>query len=112
MNTAPAGDVLTPYTDQLRRLFKAAPTKHAAHASSRPILAEMARDPAVIRSALARHLRAPGCLDRGHYPVLTVSVALTADFALDMNCWIPLPTRRTDVSTKAIHHHGNMLLTT
>jgi len=28
------------------------------------------------------------------------------------NCWIPLPERQSDISTKAIHHHGNMLLST
>lgn len=33
-------------------------------------------------------------------------------FDLVINCWIPLPNRATDVSTKAIHHHGPMLLTT
>ncbi|HVS29612.1 MAG TPA: hypothetical protein VHE14_08660, partial [Solirubrobacteraceae bacterium] len=28
------------------------------------------------------------------------------------NAWIPLPDRRTDLSTKSIHHHGELLLTT
>jgi hypothetical protein len=29
-----------------------------------------------------------------------------------LNCWIPLPNRDTDLTTKAIHHHGDMLLST
>jgi hypothetical protein len=33
-------------------------------------------------------------------------------FDLIINCWIPLPDRRTDLSTKAIHHHGTLLLST
>jgi hypothetical protein len=111
MSTA-TPDRVAHYTRLLTRLFREAPSKHDAHARSRPLLHEMACDRAFQTAALARHLQTPGALARKNYPTVTLSVALTAEFGLHMNCWIPLPGRQTDVSTKAIHHHGNMLLTT
>jgi hypothetical protein len=61
---------------------------------------------------LERHLRAPGALNQKHYPVVGFNAELNPHFGLAVNCWIPLPDRRADVSTKAIHHHGDMLLST
>jgi hypothetical protein len=44
--------------------------------------------------------------------VVGLDIELNHLFGLVANCWIPLPNRATDVSTKAIHHHGDMLLST
>ena len=43
---------------------------------------------------------------------MRLPIALNPYFELVVNCWIPLPDRRTDLSTKAIHHHGKLLLST
>jgi hypothetical protein len=79
---------------------------------SRPILADMSGDKGFVTAALRRHLLRPGVLDALNYPVVSLDVELNAHYGLVVNCWIPLPGRQTDISTKAIHHHGTLLLTT
>jgi hypothetical protein len=105
-------DVVDRHISALTETFKGARDKHEAHYRSRGILGEMAVDAAVVRAVFARHLERQGTLSWKHYPVLSIELAHNAYYTLVANCWIPLPSRQTDVSTKAIHHHGNMLLTT
>jgi hypothetical protein len=112
MSGQPNGDRIGHWTALLGRAFRAAPTKTEAHRSARPILPDMAGDAALITAILEKHLRLPATLNKRHYPVVTLSVELNANYALDLNCWIALPGSETNISTKAIHHHGNMLLTT
>lgn len=100
------------YVGALEEIFRAAPDKHEANYRSRPVLEEMSGDAAFFTEALEQHLRAPGSLNVRHYPVVGLNIELNPYFGLVANCWIPLPDRRTDISTKSIHHHGNMLLST
>jgi hypothetical protein len=97
---------------RLEDVFRRHPDKREAHARSRPLLEEVSHDPRFLAEALERHLRKPGALDRLHYPVVAVEVGSSPHFVLVLNCWIALPSRDTALSTKAIHHHGGMLLST
>jgi hypothetical protein len=105
-------DPLGRYVSTLTAVFKRVRDKREAHRQSRPILGEMSTDAAVVTAILRRHLQRPGTLAWKHYPVLGIAVEHNPYYTLVANCWIPLPGRETDVSTKTIHHHGNMLLTT
>ena len=105
-------DRVKKYVGALGDLFRSAPDKHEANRRSRAVLEDMSGDPAFLSDALAAHLRAPGSLNAKHYPVVGFNVDLNPQFGLVVNCWIPLPDRKSDVSTKAIHHHGDMLLST
>jgi hypothetical protein len=100
------------YIGALDGIFKSAPDKHEANYRSRPVLEEMSGDAAFFAEALELHLRTPGALDTKHYPVVGLNIELNPYYGLVANCWIPLPDRQTDISTKSIHHHGNMLLST
>jgi hypothetical protein len=93
-------------------VFRTTPDKRRTHERCRSILQELAADPAFLTGTLVRYLRTPGVLNRNHYPVITINLELNAYFGMDVNTWIPLPDRSTNLTTKAIHHHGNMLLTT
>jgi hypothetical protein len=104
--------VIDEVVGELIGVFRKAPHKRAAHAEARPILDQASRTPAFLREALESHVFSAGALNRDHYPVVAVAVASNPYFELVLNCWIPLPTRETDISTKAIHHHGTMLLST
>ncbi len=42
--------------------------------------------------------------------MVSIPVGLNPFFHLVAHCWIPLPGRETHISTKAIHHHGDLLL--
>ena len=105
-------DKVKRYLGALEAVFRSAPDKHEANRRSAAVLQDMSGDPAFLAGALARHLRAPGALNQKHYPVVGFNAELNPHFGLAVNCWIPLPDRRADVSTKAIHHHGDMLLST
>lgn len=96
----------------LTRVFDHAAHKRAAHHQARPLLEQASREPQLLSDALTRYLSAPESLNRKNYPVVAVPVASTPHFELVLNCWIPLPDRRTDITTKAIHHHGDLLLST
>jgi hypothetical protein len=97
---------------ELVKVFRTSATKHEAHTRVRPIMAQLSRDPSFLSAVLVKYLTTPGSLDRRNYPVVTMDIALNPWFGLAANCWIPLPGRETNISTKAIHHHGTLLLTT
>lgn len=98
--------------EELTRIFKESASRHQAHARSRPLLTDLSTDRGFITSLLGRYLAAPGVLNSKHYPVVGINVEFNPYYHLVANCWIPLPSRDTDVSTKAIHHHGTLLMTT
>jgi hypothetical protein len=97
---------------EITRVFTSSVDKRDAHQRVRPILEQISREPEFLRAALARHLTRKGVLATKHYPVVSIPVALTPHFELVLNCWIPLPGGNTNLSTKAVHHHGAMLLST
>lgn len=99
------------YIQQLIAVFKSSANKHQAHERSQAILQEMSGDSTVLCNALEGHVLRRGGLCGGNYPVLSALVESNPYFDLVANSWIPLPDRSTDVSTKAIHHHGTMLMT-
>ena len=100
------------YIEALKKIFAGAPNKHEANYRSQAVLEEMSNDPAFLTSVLENHVRKDGALNTKHYPVVGIDIELNHLFGLVANCWIPLPDRATDISTKAIHHHGDMLLST
>src|SRR5579862_3746967 len=96
----------------LRAAFTDTRDKYSAHERARAVLLDMAASPAVLTALLDRHLSGAGALGAGHYPVVSLDIETNAHFGLVANCWIPLPDRDTNMTTKAIHHHGQLLLTT
>ena len=100
------------YINALKKVFASSRDKQEANLRARSVLEDMSGDPAFFTAALEKLLRTPGSLNTMHYPVVGLDIELNHLFGLVANCWIPLPDRGTDVSTKAIHHHGDMLLST
>jgi hypothetical protein len=103
---------LSSYVNGLREAFGRGADKYAAHDRARPVLLDMAGSPGVFTEILGRHLEGVEALNARHYPVVSLEIESNAHFGLVANCWIPLPDHDTDTSTKAIHHHGQLLLTT
>lgn len=100
------------YLREIKTIFANAKDKHEANYLSSPIMAEMSGDAEFFTKILKRHLEKAENYNTLHYPVVGVDIELNEYFGLVANCWIPLPDRATNISTKAIHHHGDMLLTT
>lgn len=105
-------DAVQSVIDRLREIFRAAPTKHEAHGRATPIMDEIVRDPGFLTSALLRYVSNPTSLQLGNYPVIGMVLESNPDFDLAAHAWIPHPDGDTDLTTKAIHHHGELLLTT
>jgi hypothetical protein len=104
--------VLREAVSELVGVFRRNPDKHEAHRVAAPLMEQISRDERIITAMLERYLSSPASLDCGNYPVVALPVDLNPWFGINANCWIPLPDRNTDLSTKAIHHHGKLLLTT
>jgi hypothetical protein len=102
---------LAKYTREIERAFRTA-DKRSALCETDTILQDMSGDPVVLAEILKKHILTPGALGKKHYPVVGIDVLTTPLFGLVANCWIPLPSHETDLSTKSIHHHGDMLLNT
>ena len=100
------------YVAELTRIFKTASSKHQAHQHSRRLLEDISTDRLFITGILRSYLANPQVLNSRHYPVVGINIELNPDYHLVANGWIPLPNRDADVSTKAIHHHGTLLLST
>jgi len=100
------------YLDELTRIFKTVSDKREAHLRSRGVLQDISADPSFVTAVLEKYLSIPGVLNKKNYPVVAMEVVSNPYYDLVVNCWIPLPGRENNVSTKAIHHHGVMLLTT
>ena len=106
------GRVVDEVVAELTKVFRRSWHKRGAHAEARPILEQVSRTPAFLREALEAYVPTMAALNHGNYPVLAVPIVSNPYFDLVLNCWIPLPNRETHISTKAIHHHGSMLLST
>lgn len=100
------------YLKELTAIFTANTDKREANYKSRQLMVEMSGDTGFLTEVLHNHLLKKGSLNTLHYPVVGIDIQLNEYFGLLANCWIPLPSRETNMSSKSIHHHGNMLLTT
>jgi hypothetical protein len=98
--------------DEILAIFKANPDKHAAHKAATPILEAMTHDPQVLADILELNFSQPGFFARTNYPVPNLGIDSNPYFDMHVNCWVPLPDKNTNMSTKALHHHGPMLLST
>ncbi len=94
----------------LLEVFESSKTKYEANERAAPVLEQLSRQPEFMTQLLERYLQTPGSLDKQNYPVVSIPVGLNPNFHLVAHCWIPLPGHQTHISTKAIHHHGDLLL--
>jgi hypothetical protein len=112
MPKGPRQDSYSQALARLTEIFRRTRDKHEAHRAAAPVLHEIADDPAYLTSVLERYLRRPGVWNSTHYPVLGGGFELNPYHSLDINFWVPLADGDPGLSTKAIHHHGRMILST
>jgi hypothetical protein len=112
MPKGPGKDSYSQALTRLTEIFRRHRDKHEAHRAAAPVLHEMAADSGYLTSVLETYLRRPGIWNSTHYPVLGGGFELNPYHSLDINFWIPLADADAGLSTKAIHHHGRMILST
>jgi hypothetical protein len=96
----------------LDRIFEQAPTKLEAHRRSEPLLRELVGHPRFLEATLAHHLEDPAALNTLNFPSIGINLSLTVHYTLVVNVFLPWPTGETDITLNAIHHHGQLMLTT
>ncbi len=98
---------------ELKRCFRRdRADKRAAHRRSAVVLQQAARDSRFLTDAMRTFVLKPASLTRRAFPIITMDLEDNPYFSLIANCWIPSPTGDTNLSTTAVHHHGDMLLST
>ena len=99
------------FINELIEVFKSSNDKRLAHQNSKEILRQMTSEPEIIKELLTYNINQEGFLAKKHYPVVELPIYRNSDFHIVANCWLPLPSKDTSISTKSLHHHGSMLLT-
>ena len=97
---------------QLDRTFKKEKDRQKAHATSSKILEDLSTNNTLLGEILRSNLNKRNFFSQEHYPVLAFPICASEHYELIANVWIPLASKSTEYSTKSIHHHGPMLLTT
>jgi len=98
--------------DTLKQSFKRAHSKHEAQQLCQPILEQLSRQPQFLTEVFKRSIEMTGFLNRPNFPVIGLIVEENPDFSLVVHCWTPRQDGSTAISTRPIHHHGNLLLST
>jgi hypothetical protein len=102
---------LDTYIEKLKSVFRTNDYR-IAHAKSKYILLEMAKDNSVLFEIIKRNLSSPGFFSKKRInPVIAFDIEKNKDFSITAHCWMPLPDRATNISHQSIHHHGRLLLT-
>ncbi|MCU0238324.1 MAG: hypothetical protein MUC29_02700 [Pyrinomonadaceae bacterium] len=104
--------VINRYTNNLKKVFIDAKDKHEANVQSNEVLAEMSHDKIFLTEVFTQHIRKKDSLNTKHFFTVGIDIELNEHFGLVANCWIPLENNADNISTTAIHHHGEMLLST
>mgnify|MGYP000880151112 CR=1 FL=1 len=104
--------VLGRYTRRLDTAYKVARDKYDAHRIAEPILKEMAQDPEVIPAVLTKHIDRAESFNTKNFPSLGFNVAMSPHYVLVANAFFPLDEGPEDMMFNAIHHHGDLLLST
>ena len=87
-------------------------TYRTAHAVISEKMIEMAKDNEVLFEIIRQNLLEPGFFKKKRTnPVVALNIFRNRDFSIVAHCWVPLPSRATNVSHQSVHHHGRLLLT-
>ncbi len=105
-------EVIPKFTKDLKRVFIDAKDKHEANYRSKEILVEMSHDKNFLSEVFRQHIRKQDSLNTKHFFTVGIDIELNEHFGLVANCWLPLADKADDISTTAIHHHGELLMTT
>ena len=98
---------------ELNKIFRTSKNKHAAHKNSCYLLEDCADDLDFLKDCVNHMVfSSRDGIQSGFYPQPGAMLARTANFEVVLNVWFPHRKNILDQSTKAIHHHGNLLLST
>ena len=101
------------YKHRFDKVFNSENDRVKAHEICAKILEDISQDAALLKIVLMNNLSNKDFLCQTHYPVPAFPMFNVVDkYLVVANIWLPLASKSTDYTTKSIHHHGPMLLTT
>lgn len=105
---------LDTYLNKINSFFKDKNnSKYIAHKKAQDILLRMSSDQQILFEIIRRNLNDPEFLMKTrHYPTLAMLIFEDNNFSFYLNIFPPHPSRRTDISSQSIHHHGKLILST
>lgn len=104
---------LNNYTNKITNIFETCHNRYDAHRQVQPIIIEMAKNTNILHQIIRINVAKPDFfLQTRINPVIALPIIETPEYSMVANCWLPLPTRSTNISHQSIHHHGSLLLTT
>lgn len=99
------------YNTALTHIFKKNQPR-IAHALSKDLLLEMAKDKTILLEIIDRNVKSKGFfLKERINPVIAMTIVDNPFITLVAHFWMPLPDRATNITHQSIHHHGRLLLT-
>ncbi|MCE3258647.1 MAG: hypothetical protein K0S12_288 [Bacteroidetes bacterium] len=102
------------YVKQIIQLNNEVTDRVEFHKLAAPILVKMGSDPDFWSEVFKRNLTDKGYLQRTWtlYDIPFFYVFENDDFILKVHLFVPLESKKTNITASAIHHHNNYLLTT
>lgn len=97
---------------KLTELFIGAASPKDAHLAAAPFLQQVVQDPSFTTEVIRQSLKNPKFFNKENYPVVAFEIEQNAHYTFVANGWIPYPDANDSFTTKAVHHHGELLLTT
>lgn len=96
---------------QLLELYDSVLTITDFHRLAAPLLQQCSTT-SFLHDVLSKAILSPAFIHQGHYPQPSLPIYTDPRFTLVANIWFPYPGSTQEISTKALHHHGNIHLTT
>ncbi|MBL0329716.1 MAG: hypothetical protein IPP64_09935 [Bacteroidetes bacterium] len=104
--------VLKDYIQRINDIFNKEGSRYTAHEMCKPILLEMAKDQSILFEIIKKNIEKPDFfLQKRINPVIAFEIETNETVSFVAHCWMPLPTKRNDITHQSIHHHGKLLLT-
>ena len=98
--------------DQLLCLSDVIEDKRSFHFAAHQHLLSASKSTNFLSEIVLANLVKPNFFNQEHYPHPSFPIFRNPSFELVANCWIPYSDKGLEISTKSLHHHGDMLLST
>ena len=101
------------YKHRFDKIFNSENDRVKAHQMCKNILEDLSQDTALLKIVLMNGLSNKDFICQTHYPVVRFPMFDYVDkYLLVAHVWQPLPSNSTDYTSKAIHTHGPLMLST
>lgn len=100
------------YIKSINEIFNIESNRYKAHELCKPLLWEMAKKESILFEIIKKNIEKPDFFKQKRInPVIAFEIETNQTVSFVAHCWLPLPSKRNDITHQSIHHHGKLLLT-